>query len=126
MERSAILVLEQNSHVRELVSDFLSESQLSVTCVLDGYEALDLARQKQPALIITEVLTPRLDGLSLCRLIKEDSKMNGTKVLVLSVFEVKERALQAGADGFLLKPIERNTLMAAVRSLLQVPEQQQP
>jgi CheY-like chemotaxis protein len=125
MDRSAILVLEQNSHVRELVSDFLSESQLSVTCVLDGYEALDLARQKCPALIITEVLTPRLDGLSLCRLIKEDNKMNGTKVLILSVFDVKERAFQAGADGFLLKPIEKTSLMATVRSLLKVTERQQ-
>jgi len=124
--RSALLLLEQNSHVRDLVSDFLAEYQFSVTCAKDGYEALDRVREERPALVITEVLTPRLDGISLCSLIKKDESARGTKILVLSLFSMEARALQAGADAFLLKPIEKNSLIAAVRSLIEPMEQKKP
>src|SRR5688572_19398030 len=120
--RVAIVVLEQNTHVQELISDVLTEAQFAVVSLNDGYAALDHARKEPPALIITEVLTPRLDGLSLCRLLKREEATRNTKILVLSVFAIKERALAAGADAFLLKPIENKSLVATVRSLIEPSE----
>lgn len=74
--------------------------------------ALDRARLAPPMAILTEVLLPRLDGLALCRLIKSDAATeNITSVIVLSVLAAEERALTAGADAFMQKPLEQNRLL---------------
>src|SRR4029077_8481344 len=85
----------------------------------DGYSALDGVRRSAPSALITEILIPRLDGLALCRLIKEDPVTEHVPVLVSSVLAAEERARRSGADAFLEKPLERKQLAASLTALAQ-------
>jgi DNA-binding response OmpR family regulator len=116
-ERGAIIVAERDRHMADLVSQFLSEAGYTCVCLRDGYEALDRARSTTPGLIVTEILVPRLNGLALCRLIKGDPALIKTKVLVFSELEAQARALQAGADAFIVKPLEKSEFLDIVRKL---------
>jgi CheY-like chemotaxis protein len=68
--------------------------------------------------VITEVLVPKLDGLALCRAIKTDPLLHSTVVLVFSILAVHLRAVEAGADAFLIKPLADRRLVDTVRQLL--------
>ncbi|MEZ0261046.1 MAG: PleD family two-component system response regulator [Alphaproteobacteria bacterium] len=118
-----ILVVEKDLHLRQLMVDFLSDISQPHVVEGRGYDALDRARKERPSLVITDVLISDLDGLALCRLIKNDEAMKHTKVLVISVISTEERAREAGADGFLKKPIEKKLFQAKVKSLLGAPEE---
>jgi DNA-binding response OmpR family regulator len=111
-------VVERDEQVRELESYFLREAGLAVAFACDGEEALELARSRRPALIITEILVPEIDGLALCRMVKKDPELAGTPVLVFSVLTAAVRAHEAGADAFLRKPLSEHALLDAVRALL--------
>lgn len=114
----AVMVVEKDPNLRTLISDLLSGVGLPTITLEDGYDALDRARREQPALIITDILIPRLDGLSLCRLIKRDEALRETRVIVLSVLLAEDRALQSGADAFLQKPIEMSHFVAKLQSIV--------
>ena len=115
----SVLIVEKDVHLRRLIADFLADAECTHEFFDDGYHALDHARREPPLLVITEVLVPRLDGLALCRLIKGDPALGRTKVMVLSILSAEERARQSGADAFMKKPIERDALVGAVRSLIE-------
>jgi DNA-binding response OmpR family regulator len=117
--RSAIvLVVERDPHVRELERFFLDEAGFAPVFATDGLEALDIARQKVPDIVITEILVPKLDGLALCRAIKSDPALRPTAVLIFSILAAHSRAREAGADAFLLKPLAERRLVDTVRELL--------
>ncbi|HUS12068.1 MAG TPA: response regulator [Pyrinomonadaceae bacterium] len=113
----SVFVVDKDVHVRKLLTEFLSDSGYVLRFFDDGYAALDAARLNPPALIITEILVPKLDGLSLCRLVKGDYSMASVNVMVLSVLSGEVRAQQSRADRFLTKPIQRSTLLQSVRAL---------
>lgn len=113
-----ILVVDRDPHIRELESHFLQQAGFSVVFAQDGESALELARRTLPDIIITEILVPTLDGLSLCRRLKADAKTRDTAVLVFSILAAAGRAREAGADAFLLKPLAEHTLVDTVRQLL--------
>jgi CheY-like chemotaxis protein len=116
--RAIILVVDRDPHIRELESHFLQEAGFSVVFAKDGESALEQARRTVPDIIITEILVPTLDGLSLCRQLKADPKTRDTAVLVFSILAAAGRARDAGADAFLLKPLAEHTLVDTVRRLL--------
>jgi two-component system response regulator MprA len=121
---AVILVVERDAHVRELEAFFLERAGFSVTFAHDGREALDLVRSVLPDIVITEVLVPGLDGLSVCRKIKSEPELAHISVLVFSILAASERATEAGADAFLLKPLEERRLLDTVRSLLALHEEE--
>jgi CheY-like chemotaxis protein len=116
--KAVILCVERDPYVRELESYFLTEAGFGVTFAEDGLQALDLARQVHPTIIITEILVPKLDGLALCRRLKSDPATSDIAVLVFSLLAAERRAQDAGADAFLNKPLTAQTLKEAVRALL--------
>lgn len=113
-----ILVVERNPHVRGLERNFLEEAGFAVEFASDGEEALALVRSKRPVLVITEILVPRLDGLSVCREIKRDPALAHVRVLVFSILSAAARAREAGADAFLRRPLAERSLLSAVQELL--------
>jgi two-component system response regulator MprA len=116
--KAVILCVERDPYVRELESYFLTEAGFGVTFAEDGLQALDLARQLHPTIIITEILVPKLDGLALCRRLKSDPATSDIAVLVFSLLAAERRAQDAGADAFLNKPLTAQALKEAVRALL--------
>ncbi|MBC2868380.1 response regulator transcription factor [Streptomyces mexicanus] len=86
----------------------------------DGREAVELARDRHPDVILMDIRMPELDGLAATRLISEDEDLAGVKVLILTTFEDDEyvaEALRAGASGFLGKGASPEELLEAVRTV---------
>jgi DNA-binding response OmpR family regulator len=115
---SMILVAERDAHVRDLLVHFLRGAGFEVELAPDGSAALDQARRLQPALLITEIMLPKLDGLALCRQLKAEPTTRGIAVLVFSMLSARARATEAGADAFLLKPLSEQRLVSTVTELL--------
>ncbi|MET8040645.1 response regulator transcription factor [Micromonospora sp. NPDC005215] len=87
----------------------------------NGEEAVDLARQHRPDLVLMDVRMPVLDGLAATRRICSTPELAGTRVLILTTFETDEyvaRALEAGASGFLGKDVTSEGLLAGVRTVV--------
>jgi DNA-binding NarL/FixJ family response regulator len=83
-----------------------------------GAEALDLARQQRPDVVLMDIRMPRMDGLEATRQIAGDAELSGVRVLILTTFEADEyvfEALRAGASGFVVKDVEPADLLQAVR-----------
>lgn len=113
-----ILVAEKDPITAELEQYFLNKEGYDVHIVLDGRKAIETAETLQPHLIILDVILPGLSGLKVCKALKADEKTAHIPILVFSVLDVRDRALEAGADAFLLKPIEQPRLIEAVKALL--------
>jgi CheY-like chemotaxis protein len=116
--RALILVVERNPAVQKLESFLLKEAGFEVEFAADGQEALDRARTNQPYLLVTEILVPRVDGLTLCRRLREDPATRAILVVVFSHLDAEDRAIEAGADAFLRKPVDPDRLIEIVRRLL--------
>lgn len=113
-----ILVVERNPVVQRLERYFLEQAGFSVQFTTDGVTALARAQELRPAILVTEILVPKLDGLSLCRAIKSDHKTSDIQVMIFSHLQAEDRAAEAGADAFLVKPIDEGLLIATVERLL--------
>ncbi len=116
--RALILVVERDPHVRELEAYFLEEAGYAVEFTADGPAALERAQELRPEIVITEVLVPKLDGLALCRRLKENPETQGIMVLIFSILAAGTRAREAGADAFLMKPLAERRLVDTVRQLM--------
>lgn len=114
-----ILVVERDPHIRELEAHYLNAAGFAVEFALDGNAALAQARSRHPDLIITEILVPHLDGLALCRRLKAAPETADISVLVFSILASRARALEAGADAFLMKPLGEHRLLTTVQELLE-------
>src|SRR5688500_8957290 len=95
------LVVERNPVVQSLAKVLREGARYVVEFTSDGLSALARARELRPAILIPDILVPRLDGLTLCRTLKSDVETRNIAVLVFSHLEAEERALEAGADAFL-------------------------
>jgi CheY-like chemotaxis protein len=113
-----ILVAERDPVTAELEHYFLTSEGYDVRIVLDGRKALEEAELLQPDLIIIDVILPNINGLKVCQALKSNPKTSAIPVLVFSVLDVRERSLRAGADAFLLKPLEQPALIELVKSML--------
>ena len=102
-----------------LATHFLDAAGHVVEVGTDGQEALAKVRLRTPDLVITEILVPKLDGLAICRQLKATPGTRHVPIIVLSILAAGTRAKEAGADGFLLKPLSQHRLIAMVQSLVE-------
>ncbi len=116
--QALILVVERDPHVRSLEQYFLHEAGFAVEFAADGLQAVESARTLRPAIVITEILVPKCDGLTVCRQLKCDPNTRSIIVLVLSILAAEDRALAAGANGYLRKPLNDTQLVDSVCDLL--------
>lgn len=117
-EAVMMLIAERDENVRELQRYFLVKTGFGVEFADDGQVALERARLTLPSLIVTEILIPKLDGLSLCRRLREDPLTRSVPVLVFSILAASARAAEAGANAYLRKPFVESSFLAAVQSLV--------
>ena len=111
-----IVLVERDRHICDLATLFLKRVGFVVERAETGYIGLERVRRLGHAIVITEILVPELDGLALCRLLKGDPALR-VGVIVLSMLSAAERARQAGADAFLMKPIEEDRLVSVVSDI---------
>jgi two-component system response regulator MprA len=110
--------VERNPIVQRLERFFLEEAGFKVEFVGDGLSAIERVRELKPEILVTEILVPKLDGLSLCRILKSDDATREIPVLIFSHLHAEDRAREAGADAFLLKPLNEELLIKTVENLI--------
>ena len=116
--QNTILVVNDVPDQVVLMSTLLRQAGYSVLTAFDGYEGFEVARREHPDLVISDVLMPRADGIELCRLIRSDSVLCATPILLASALrkdtESVVQGLQAGADDYLEMPYDTMRLIAQV------------
>jgi CheY-like chemotaxis protein len=120
--RALILVVERNRAVQQLERFFLEQAGYIVEFANDGETALKRAQELKPKILVTEILVPKLDGLSLCHALKSDPTTSQILVLVFSHLNAENRAREAGADAFLIKPLNEQLLISTVEKLIALQE----
>jgi len=116
--RAFILIAERDRNVRELQQFFLTNAGFAVEFADDGQCALERMQAEPPVLLITEILIPKIDGLTLCRLVRDDRALHDVPVIVFSILAAAARAADAGAAAFLRKPLVQSTFLAAINGVL--------
>lgn len=122
-QRPRILIADDNVQNVELLEVFLEELDCEVITAYDGEETLHAIREQKPDLILLDIMMPRISGFEICRQIKEDPETRSLPVLMVTALNEAgdvERAVQAGADDFISKPIQKDDLLQRVRALLKV------
>ena len=117
-----ILIVDDAPMFRELESLFLARSG-RVTTASSGSEALEMARRDVPDVVVTDYTMPGMNGDALCREIKSDPDLRRTPVIIVAgryEEDEHERAVRAGADDVIEKPINRLTLIQAVNRFLRL------
>jgi len=117
-EARLVLIVERDKNVRDLQAFFLRRAGFSVEFVDDGQAALAQVRLSCPALLITEILVPKIDGLTLCRHLRDDPFTRDIPVIVFSILAAAARAEEAGAKAFLRKPLIESVFLAAVEDVI--------
>ena len=121
MEKSTILVVEDEADILQLVDHNLKLADFHVLTAQDGYEALSLAKKHLPQLVILDLMLPGLDGFEVCKELKRSPTTKNIPVLMLTARgEEVDRivGLELGADDYVVKPFSPRELVLRVRAIL--------
>ena len=114
-----ILVVDDDRKIVDLVKAYLEKDGYRVLTAYDGLQALDLARQKRPDLIVLDLMLPELDGLDVCRILRGEGNKVPIIMLTAKTTEAdKLIGLDLGADDYVTKPFSPRELLARVRAVL--------
>src|SRR3970040_710135 len=116
-----VLVVEDNELNMKLFHDLLEAHGYNILQTKDGMEALRLAREHHPDLILMDIQLPEVSGLEVTKWIKEDDNLRSIPVIAVTAFAMKgdeERIRQGGCEAYLSKPISVNMFLDTVKSYL--------
>ncbi len=112
-----VLIVDDDNDTTDLLKIILAPSDFDVVTANSGQEGIELARKFPPDVMVVDLLMPGMDGLMVC---KEVRKFSRVPILVLSAVGkpgIAEQALNEGADDYLIKPMNRNVLVASLNKL---------
>ena len=118
---SRILVVEDNRDNMTLIVDILSSLDYEVLEAFDGVEGLDIAQAQKPDLILMDLSLPRMDGWTATSQLKANPELKAIPVIALTAHAMvgdRERAMNAGCDDYLTKPINLSDLVSKLNEFL--------
>jgi DNA-binding response OmpR family regulator len=125
MANETVMVVDDDPNALDIVRTFLESRGYSVATARDGNEALSLLEQVKPAIVLLDVMMPGMDGWEVARIIKNHPNYADTRVVMLTArsdFADKHEGLRAGADDYIVKPIQLQELGQRVELNLQARE----
>ncbi len=123
MAKSKILIADDNSTNVELLEAYLADLDCQIQIAVDGRDTLDKVASFQPDLILLDIMMPKLSGFEVCKKIKGDPRMRQIMVLMVTALNEQgdiERAVKAGCDDFLSKPVNKLELVTRVKNMLKL------
>ena len=121
--KSKILIADDNQPNVELLEAYLTDVECEIDIATDGQETLDKVAEFGPDVILLDVMMPKLSGFEVCRKLKDDPKTNRIMILMVTALNELgdiERAVEAGTDDFLSKPVNRVELVKRIHNMLKI------
>jgi CheY-like chemotaxis protein len=120
MAKRVLIIDDDEDHLR-ITAKVLSEiGQLDVVTSSQSADAIQVIRQAKPDVLLLDIMMPKVDGFTICKLVKETPDLSHIKIIVYSakIFEVdRKKALRLGADAYVSKVIESNKLIDTIREV---------
>ena len=116
-----ILIVEDSPTQAEKLRYILERNGYIVLTAGNGRQALDLMQMSRPSVVISDILMPEMDGFQFCKRVKEDEKLSGTPIILLTALSDPQdvlRGLECGADNFITKPYDENYLLTRIHHVL--------
>ncbi|MBX0326161.1 response regulator [Oscillochloris sp. ZM17-4] len=123
MDRSTILLVDDNPQILAILSDLLRPLDYRIFCAINGSEALELAAANQPDLVLLDVMMPGMDGFSVCQALRADPRLAKVPVIMITALDDRAsrlRGFEVGADDFIGKPFDYVELRARVSTVLRL------
>ena len=120
--QKVILIVEDDPMSLELFRDLLEVSGYTTLEATDGRQGVELAKEKKPDLILMDIQLPVMDGLEATKILKVDPVTKNIPIIALTAYAMEddeERVIQAGADGYLTKPIRIQGFLEKVGEYLE-------
>ena len=121
--RSRVLIADDNEPNRELLEVYLAELDCEIATAVDGRDTLDKVVSFQPHVILLDVMMPKLSGFEVCERLKSDPATSPIMILMVTALGELgdiERAVEAGTDDFLSKPVNKIELVKRVENMLKL------
>lgn len=112
-----VLLAEDDRDTREMYTEFLTYSGMSVTTAETGKRALERARREPPDVVVTDIAMPEMDGLELSRRLRAETRTQDVPIIAVSG-QASDRAREAGANVVLEKPCEPDKLLHVIEDVL--------
>jgi len=120
-DKFSILIVDDDQEIIDLLKAYLErQAPYEISTAADGITALIEVGRVKPDLLVLDIMIPGVDGVEVCRRIKADSSNKTAIIAISGTTERQSQVLEAGADAFMLKPVEMDTLHAEARRLLRV------
>ncbi len=123
MEQSTVLIVDDDEQMRSLLIETITPFNLRLLTAQRGDQALQLARQHQPDLILLDVMLPDMDGFEVCRLLRDEPLLAQIPIVMITGLhdrDAKLRGFEAGADEFITKPFDIGELQARINTVLRL------
>lgn len=121
MAKETILVIEDEKNIVELLKYNIEQEGFRVLTAFKGDDGLQLARKERPALIVLDLMLPVMDGLEICKVLKQSDKTSSIPIIIVTAKGAeadKVVGLELGADDYLTKPFSPRELIARIKAVL--------
>ena len=122
-EKSRILIADDNPTNVELLEVYLADVDCEIAIAVDGHDTLEKVKSFKPDLILLDIMMPKLSGFEVCKKLKGDPATKGIMILMVTALNELgdiERAVNAGTDDFLSKPVNKLELLKRVENMLKL------
>lgn len=120
MRRRKVLVVDDDPLVRGLLRAVLVGSEYQLDEASDGFEALRIAQEKPPDVVVLDVMMPGVNGYDVCRAMRADPRLRSTRIVILTARDTPQdrvEAAEAGADEYLTKPFSPVRLIESITTV---------